>query len=156
VAEYPLAAYASAPVAFSTLVADANFACPALQLDRWTSARVPTFAYEFNDDNAPQRYLPPVSFPYGAAHASEIQYLFDLPTAAFPGALTAQQQRLATSMRRYWAHFAARGFPSTPREPRWPRFESHSQQMLSLLPPQPRVETDFAAEHHCAFWTHTR
>ena len=106
-AEYPLAAYASAPVAFSTLVADANFACPALQLDRWTSARVPTFAYEFNDDNAPQRYLPPASFPYGAAHASEIQYLFDLPTAPIAATLTAQQQELAASMRRYWAHFAA-------------------------------------------------
>jgi hypothetical protein len=39
--------------AFSALASDANFACPALQLDRWTSTRVPTFAYEFNDDDAP-------------------------------------------------------------------------------------------------------
>jgi para-nitrobenzyl esterase len=53
---------------------------------------VPTFAYEFNDENAPQRYLPPVSFPYGAAHQSELQYLFDLPTAKIPGTLAAQQQ----------------------------------------------------------------
>jgi hypothetical protein len=30
-AEYPLSAYPSPPVAFSTLVSDANFACPALQ-----------------------------------------------------------------------------------------------------------------------------
>ncbi len=51
---YPLAAYGSAPEAFSTLVSDASFVCPALQVDRWTSRRAPTFAYEFNDDNAPQ------------------------------------------------------------------------------------------------------
>jgi hypothetical protein len=42
----------------------------------------PTFAYEFNDGNAPENFLPPVSFPYGAAHASEIQYLFAVPVAA--------------------------------------------------------------------------
>jgi para-nitrobenzyl esterase len=27
-----------------------------------------------------------------------------------------------------------------------------SAQMLSLVPPQPQIETDFAARHHCAFW----
>ena len=32
-AEYPPGAYPSADLAFSTLVSDANFACPALQLD---------------------------------------------------------------------------------------------------------------------------
>jgi para-nitrobenzyl esterase len=24
--------------------------------------------------------------------------------------------------------------------------------MLSLVPPQPQVETDFAARHHCSLW----
>jgi len=24
--------------------------------------------------------------------------------------------------------------------------------MISLIPPQPQGETDFAAEHNCAFW----
>ena len=36
-AQYPLASYPSPDVAFETLVGDANFACPALQMDRWTS-----------------------------------------------------------------------------------------------------------------------
>jgi para-nitrobenzyl esterase len=151
-AQYPLSAYPSPAVALSAIGTDAIFACPALELDNSASKFVPTFAYEFNDENAPQRYLPPVSFPYGAAHASELQYLFDLPTAPIAGPLTAQQQSLATSMRRYWTHFARRGFPSTPGQPLWPRFKSHSQQMLSLVPPQPQVETDVAAAHHCAFW----
>jgi para-nitrobenzyl esterase len=152
--EYPLSAYPSPAAALGAVGTDALFACPALQLDTLASKFVPTFAYEFIDDNAPQRYLPPVSFPYGAAHASELQYLFDLPTAPIAGALTAEQQRLAAGMRHYWAHFAARGFPSSAGEPLWPGFNSHSQRILALVPPQPQVETDFAAAHHCAFWAH--
>jgi para-nitrobenzyl esterase len=150
--QYPLSAYPSPAIALSAAGTDAVYACPALKLDELASKFVPTFAYEFNDDNAPQRYLPPVSFPYGAAHASELQYLFDLPTAPIAGTLTAQQQRLAASMRRHWSHFAAHGFPSSAGQPLWPRFNRHSQQMLSLVPPQPHVESDFAAAHHCAFW----
>ena len=45
-------------------------------------------------------------------------------------------------------HRARRGHA----QPLWPRFDGTSQQMLSLIPPRPRVETGFAAEHHCAFW----
>ena len=37
--EYPLSAYPSPVAAFSLLVSDASFACPALQVDRWTAAR---------------------------------------------------------------------------------------------------------------------
>ena len=38
-AEYPLGAYDSAMAAFSTLVADANFAATAYQLNSWTAQR---------------------------------------------------------------------------------------------------------------------
>ena len=66
---------------------DAIFAYPALQVDKWTSKYVPTYAYEFNDENAPERFLQPTSFPYGAAHESELQYLFGLPNlpTMYPG-----------------------------------------------------------------------
>jgi para-nitrobenzyl esterase len=156
-AVYPLAAYPSPAVAFSTLVGDANFACPALQIDQLTSQRVPTFAYEFNDDNAPLRFLPPPLFipPPVATHTSELQYLFDLQgvgPALFPGTLDAGQQALAASIRAAWANFAASGNPATAAVP-WPAFGgSGSAQMLSLVPPQPQTETDFSFRHHCAFW----
>ena len=120
-AQYPLSAFPSPAVAIGAVGTDAIFACPALKVDQSASAFVPTFGYEFNDENAPERFLPPVSFPYGAAHASELQYLFGLPTAPIPGALTAPQQRLAASMRRYWTNFAARGFPSSAGQPVRPR-----------------------------------
>ena len=77
----------------------------------------------------------------------------DLPTAAFPGTLSTQQQRLATIMKGYWTNFAKRGFPSSPGTPFWPRFKNLTQKMQSLAPPAPRTETDFANTHNCAFWT---
>jgi len=151
-AEYPLAAYPSPTVAFSVLTGDANFACPALQVDQLTSQRVPIFAYEFNDDNAPQVFVPPslIAPPPVATHGSELQYLFDLPNAHFPAPLSADQQALAASMRAAWVNFAATGNPATAAVP-WPAF-GYSAQMLSLVPPQPQIETDFAASHHCSFW----
>jgi para-nitrobenzyl esterase len=158
--QYPLSAYSSPAIAFSALDTDANFACPALTVDRETAKYVPTFAYEFNDENAPERFVPPVAappvFPFGAAHESELQYLFGLPTTYYPGTLTAPQQQLAASMQSYWTNFAARGVPSSTGQPMWPAFNSHTQQMLSLAPPQPQVETDFAAEHNCTFWSSAR
>jgi para-nitrobenzyl esterase len=109
---------------------------------------VPTYAYEFNDENAPQRFLPSFGFPYGAAHASEIQYLFDLSNTAYPGTLTPAQQQLAQAMQRDWTNLAQTGVPAGS----WPQFSASDQQMLSLVPPSPHVETNFAAEHNCAFW----
>jgi len=77
----------------------------------------------------------------------------DLPTAAFPGALSVQQQRLATIMKGYWTDFAKRGFPSSFGTPFWPLFNRLTQKVQSLAPPTPQTETDFANTHNCAFWT---
>jgi para-nitrobenzyl esterase len=153
VAEYPLAAYASPPEAFSTLVSDANFVCPALQLDRWTSAHEPTFAYEFNDDGAPQRFVPPGIVPQVATHGSEQQYLLDLPNAPVPGTLNAEQQQLAATMRAAWASFAATGDPGSTANVAWPSFGgADPAPVLSLLTPVPSIDRDLASRHHCSFW----
>jgi para-nitrobenzyl esterase len=150
-AEYPPGTDgSSATAAFTTLVGDASFACPALQIDQLTAQRAPTYAYEFNDDNAPQLFTPPGFLPPVATHGSELPYLFDLPNAPHPPQFSAAQQALAASMRAAWAHFAATGNPATAAVP-WPAF-GDSQQMLSLVPPQSQIETDFATRHHCAFW----
>jgi len=151
-AEYPPGTDGpSATAAFTTLVGDASFACPALQIDQQTAQRAPTYAYEFNDDNAPQLFTPPGFLPPVATHGSELPYLFDLPNAPHPPQFSADQQALAASMRAAWAHFAATGNPATAAVP-WPAISANSTPMLSLVPPQPQIETDFAARHHCAFW----
>jgi para-nitrobenzyl esterase len=158
-ARYPLSSFPSPAEALGAVGTDAIFACPALTADQELSRFAPTYAYEFNDEHAPERFLPlpPISgFAYGATHASELQYLFHLNASPFPGTLTSTQQRLAASMQRYWTSFARQGFPSSPGEPSWPQFRSGSQRMISLIPPAPQVETDFAAGHQCAFWATAR
>jgi len=152
-ARYPLTAFPSPSIALGAVGTDAIFACPALTIDQSVARFVPTFAYEFNDENAPELFLPPVSFPYGAAHASEIQYVMDLPAAAFPQTLSTQQQQLAAAMKGYWTNFAQRGFPASPGTPFWPLFSNLTQKMQSLAPPAPQTETGFATTHNCAFWT---
>ena len=147
--EYPLSADPAPVLALSTLVSDANFACPALQVDRWVSRRVPTFAYQFDDDTAPPLFAGP-GFPPIATHSSEIQYLFDQPNAPFAAALNASQEALAVSMRTAWGNFAASGNPSSAAVP-WPSFNTSSD-VLSLVLPQPRLATTFASAHHCSFW----
>jgi para-nitrobenzyl esterase len=150
-AEYPAAAYGSALGALTFLVSDANFACPALQVDQWTSPHVPTFAYQFDDGTAPQRFAPPDSgLPPIATHSSEIQYLFDQPNTPVPATLDATQQQLANTMRNAWATFAADGNPSSSAVP-WPLFNTASQ-VLSLASPTPQIESTSAAVHHCDFW----
>jgi para-nitrobenzyl esterase len=146
---YPASAYPAPIVALSTLVSDANFACPALQVDRWTAKHASTFAYEFDDDTAPQLFAGP-SLPPIATHSSEIQYLFDQPNAPFATALNPTQNRLAASMRAAWAKFAATGNPST-QATAWPAFKTGAQ-VMSLASPRLQLEKSFASTHHCGFW----
>jgi para-nitrobenzyl esterase len=152
IAQYPLAAYPSPDLALSALGTDAIFACNARFAAQQLSRFVPTFAYEFADANAPQRLLPPVAFSYGAAHGSEIQYLFDLPVV-FPGPdFTADQRALASAMIAHWTTFARTGQPTSFQTPLWSRYSADRDVVQSLVPPRPRPDAGFAADHHCAFW----
>ena len=156
VAQYPLANYTAPALALSALGTDGIFDCNARFVEQKVSQFVPTFAYEFSDPNAPERFLPPVSFSYAAAHASEIQYLFTLPiTVPAPG-LDANQEQLSKAMISYWTTFARTGQPSSRRQPPFAAFATATDNMQSLVPPQPAQETGFAADHHCAFWDSLR
>ncbi|HET6937636.1 MAG TPA: carboxylesterase family protein [Nocardioides sp.] len=148
-AEYPLAAYPDGDFALSVVVSDANFACPALQVDRWTSARVPTYAYQFDDGTAPPIFTGSPFYPV-ATHSSEIQYLFGQPNAPHAAPLDGTQEALAAKMRAAWTRFAATGSPGSSSVP-WPAFTGSSK-VLSLLSPQPTVSTSFPSIHHCSFW----
>jgi len=140
-AVYPLSANPTRPdEVFGQAVSDASFACPALQVNRWTAARgVPTYAYQFNDDLGKSLGQ--------ATHGAELPYLFDLPNS--PVVLNADQEALAASMRTDWASFAGTGNPSSRTLP-WPSFGG--TRVLSLVPLQSQVTTDFATAHHCSFW----
>ena len=82
-------------------------------------------AYEFNDESAPEDFLPPVTFPYGAAHGSEPQYLFAFLHTPF----TLPQQQLSATMQHYCTSFAKFGAPNSPTTLFWQpfsRFRCHS------------------------------
>ena len=150
--EYPLASFPSADLAFATAGTDVVFACPAYGADLSMSRFVPLSTYEFNDENAPQDFLPPVTFPYGAAHASELQYLFNLPITVPRPPLNAQQLQLSSSMQQYWTNFAKSDTPNGSGLPTWRQFNALEGNSQSLIPPSPMQETTFATNHKCAFW----
>jgi para-nitrobenzyl esterase len=152
-AQYPLSRYENrVMLALSAIGTDMLFACPARRVAQALSEHVPTFAYEFNDPNAPQRFIPPASFPLGAYHASEVQYLFDLPNPLNVPGLNSDQQQLADAMTGYWTQFARAGDPNGAGAPQWPPYTVASDLFMSLKPPVPVVEGGFAADHKCAFW----
>jgi para-nitrobenzyl esterase len=149
--DYPLSSYGGNPsIALGALGTDVAFACGAGSASRSLSAFVRTYQYEFNDPNAPLIFgIPKVSFPLGAYHGSEVEYLFKVQTAT---PLAADQQRLSAAMTRYWTQFAKTGSPNSRATPVWPAYTAERQRFQSLMPPTPAPTTGFAAKHHCAIW----
>jgi para-nitrobenzyl esterase len=148
-AEYPLNPYPSIAEAVSAMATDALFSCPSRRALQSLSQHVPTYGYEFADRNAPVIFpLPPLSFPLGAYHASELPSLFDSPTLGH-APFTPDQEQLAAAMVGYWTHFAD---TSTPGPPPWPAYTAANDTFQSLVPPTPHPDTGFAAAHKCAFW----
>jgi para-nitrobenzyl esterase len=144
---YPLSAFPSPSLALATLGTDAIFACNSRVSARMLSQFVPTFQYEFNDPNAPNIFLPAVSFPTGSYHASEIPYVFR--TASVP--FTPAQIALSRNMVFSWAHFATVSDPAVRGSSQWPRFAG-SDRFQALTPRDRGAATGFAADHKCAVW----
>jgi para-nitrobenzyl esterase len=147
-AEYPLKAYDSPSTALATIWTDSSWACTALDTDRLLSTQVPTYAYEFADGTAPWASDgPKSSFPTGAFHASELQYLFN--DEQFRTPLTSPQRQLSDQMIRYWTTFAYTGDPNGDGTPTWPRFDADHARSLTT---SGNGEADLAREHRCGFW----
>lgn len=152
-AVYPPEAYTSPAAALTAVGTDSLFACNSLAATKVISRFVPTFAYEFNDRSAPQKLLPPVSFPYGAYHSSELQYLFGTGGRPHGELLNREQKKLSQAMVRYWTSFAKNGNPNQAGAPMWVRYGDKQQLMQSLSPVRPAPINNFAAVHHCDFWS---
>ena len=158
VALYPFASYPFGGEALGASGTDGVFSCPVLNANQSLSKFVTTYAYEFSDENAP----PPQSafgglltFPLGAYHTSELQYLFNgfngfgLP----PVTLSTPQMELSAAMVSYWTQFAKTGNPNSPSEPLWSPYSAATDRFQSLVPPMPMVESNFDTNHKCsAFW----
>ena len=150
-AAYPLAGFASPSLALATVITDAAFACPARAADGLLAGQVRTFAYEFDDPNAPEFLITDPVMPLGAFHAAEIPYIFQPPQAG--SLFDAGQLALSDQMISYWSRFAATGDPNGHRTPFWPRYSSRFDRFQSLAPGAIRPIASFAADHKCGFWT---
>ncbi|HWV26446.1 MAG TPA: carboxylesterase family protein [Aeromicrobium sp.] len=146
-AQYPLTEFESPALAVGAVGTDFTYACSALSVNQQLSDYTRVYAYEFNDRSAPQTFLPAAEgFSYGASHASELQYLFDLSNVDHPATLNRHQQRLASAMRRSWVRFARTGSPG------WPAFTRRTDIVRNLALGGRHVTRDFASRHHCDFW----
>ena len=151
---YPFASYPSAGVALAASETDVFFVCPERNSVQLLSNKVPVYAYEFNDENAPDLFDPVPTFPLGSYHFAEVQYLFNLDVR-FAGfnPFTGDQQQLSNTMIDYWTHFAATGDPNFAGAPVWAPYSSATDQFQSLVPPTPVVESTFDSDHKCSsFW----
>src|SRR5215472_2338603 len=151
---YPFASYPSAGVGLAASETDVVFACPERNSVQLLSKEVPTYAYEFNDENAPDLFDPVPTFPLGSYHSAEVQYLFNLDVR-FAGfnPFTGDQQQLSNTMIDYWTHFAATGDPNFAGAPAWAPYSVATDQFQSLVPPAPVIESIFDSDHKCSsFW----
>ena len=115
------------------------------------SAHVPVWGYEFADRQAPF-VLPDwvVGLDLGAYHASELAYVFGTSWVfADVKRFTPAQKALSERMQRLWAAFGTEGFAAE-----WPRVEGAGPVRV-FAPEGDRMDEDFFARHHCAFWDGT-
>ena len=152
---YPLSAYASPALALSAIGSHA-FACRVRQLNIRLSRWVPVYAYEFVYQNAPY-YFPPLSFPVGASHTIDIQFLFPLYHGGqgIVHQLNPQEERLSDRLVDFWTTFARDGNPNGDgRNQPWPRYLP--SRPIYLVQDIPHLSTysgpEYSRIHKCGFW----
>ncbi|WP_285488478.1 carboxylesterase/lipase family protein [Amycolatopsis taiwanensis] len=130
-AEYPLDRYPSPGIALATLLTDWGAkvgSCAALRTDEVAGQTTDVYGYEFAQDDGHRTD----GFDLGAEHSGELPYLFGPANA------------LSDNLIKFWVTFAKTGNPG------WPRYSGGKVLSLGL----DRIgEVDFAANHHCAFWS---
>jgi para-nitrobenzyl esterase len=148
--------------ALSQIFTDFVFACNGFDSNSDLSKRVPVFAYEFDDPDAPSTAGVPgpgsnsSGFTTASQHAAELAYIYN-----FGADFTAAQTELATYMKTYWANFVKTGNPNGIGDeegpPFWPLFntlaDDQPKARIQLLTPQGPTPFDtFTTEHFCDTW----
>jgi para-nitrobenzyl esterase len=151
--------YAATPdQSLGAAATDGGFSCPVRNANISLSQYVTTYAYEFADENAPPAeadFGGLLTFPLGAYHAAEIQYLFKgYDIFGLPASLTTlsnPQKQLSNDMVAYWTQFAKTGNPNISPKPVWPAYNPSTDLFLQLTEPRPVAISSFQDEHLCSF-----
>ena len=156
--DYPLSNYGAdtslqASLAATALATDATFSCNGLNVTSRIKAQgSPIWMYEFRDQTAiplvgiiDGKY--PLSLKQGAAHASEIPYVFNLHDMG-----NAERTDLQTTMSQYWVNFVRTGNPNGDSVPKWGDFSTGAVQYLDVASGggvASMPASAFASQHKC-------
>ncbi|MFJ3084855.1 carboxylesterase/lipase family protein [Streptomyces sp. NPDC086838] len=149
-AEYPAARFPAPGAALAAVLTDSEWSTAALDTERALARHTRVYAYDFAEASSPYfRGLPrPASFSLGTSHMTDLAYLFDNDMFE---ALDGAQAELSDTVVDYWTRFAATGRMSGPGLPAWQRFTNRGQYVQRFASGN-IGRTDFAADHHYAFW----
>ncbi len=89
---------------------------------------VPSYIYLFSYVSSSLRER----MRFGAAHGSEIPYVFNNPGGRSGAAVSTTDQQVAKMMNTYWANFAKTGDPNGPGLPKWPRYSPSKDEVLEF------------------------
>ena len=101
---------------------------------RLTASRGKGAVYAYRFDHRPPFPANSIYAHWGAAHYTELWYVFDHLDQE-PWAWTPADRRLADEVSGYWTNFIKHGDPNGPGLPAWPRFTSEHEAALHLDEP---------------------
>ena len=107
-------------------MADSASVCPALVADQQLAKDMPTYAFENDNADTPTTS----TLPLGAFHNAENPFLFPSGTLTF----TPDQAAFGDQIVAQWSGFARTGNPTVPGAPRWTRYTTNHQNVMSLVP----------------------
>ena len=77
----------------------------------------------------------------GAPHNTELWYVFETLPARYPS-VSAEDQKMASTVHQYWVRFAKTGNPNGPELPEWPRFQVEREVLMNFTNNGPLVQAD--------------